>query len=173
MIVVDGDDLIHEFLDQRKTQLSHLLDGDTVRDGLDGLSVDDFPRLEGPGQRGRARGHHPDNADIGAPLFHRRRETGDQPAAPDGGDDGPGLGNFVQDLQADGALARDDIGVIEGGNHCQPPVGLDFLRSLVGVVEGGAVEFDLGAQRPHRVEFGVGRGFGHDDQRLDVHPPGG
>ena len=43
----------------------------------------------------------------------RGRDAGDEPAAADADDDRVDVGHLVEDLEAERALARDDVGVVE------------------------------------------------------------
>ena len=55
-----------------------------------------------------------DDADGGIDRFRGQRHAGDEPSAADGDDQRVGPGRLFEDLEAQGALARDDRGIGEG-----------------------------------------------------------
>ena len=56
----------------------------------------------------------PTTRTSGRQRLHRDRDAGEQPAPAHAHDERAHLGALLQDLQADRALARDDVGVVEG-----------------------------------------------------------
>ena len=71
---------------------------------------------------------------------------------------------LAQDLDGDGALSRDHLGVVEGMHEHAAAALHEALRLLPGVVEGVAVQHDLGPQVAHRLDLDARRGNGHDDR---------
>ncbi len=87
-------------------------------------------------------------------LGERRGEPGDEPAAAERGDDGPDVGHLLEDLERDGRLARDDVGVVERvDEHGARAVGLG-ARGGERLVHVGADEPDLGAVLARRRDLG-------------------
>ena len=64
-----------------------------------------------------------DDVDLGLQRLGRDRDAGDEAAAPDRHDDRVDIGNGVEDLEPDGALPRDDRGVVERGHERRAGVG--------------------------------------------------
>src|SRR5690606_4423763 len=56
---------------------------------------------------------HPDDAQgtalLGELLLHGTRDPGREPATTDGHDDGVNIGHLVENLEAEGSLADDDV----------------------------------------------------------------
>src|SRR5690606_37600284 len=105
----DGDDLVDEIDDVREGHLAGFAYGDPVRDGLHLVEPDGLPGHEGLGVGGGAFGLDADDAEVGAQPLRGGGDAGDEPSAAHGGDDRVGLGQLVEDLQGDGALAGDDV----------------------------------------------------------------
>ena len=64
-----------------------------------------------PGRRGG--GLHPDHPHLRRQKVRRSGDSGDQPATAGGHHNGGDIPNLLQDLQPDGGLPGDDVGVIE------------------------------------------------------------
>ena len=63
---------------------------------------------------GQALGLNADDADLGIGFLEGAGDAADEAAAADGDDDGFEVGNLLEEFEADGALAGDDFGVVEG-----------------------------------------------------------
>ena len=102
-------------------------------------------RLHG-GFHGRgAGGLHADDLHVGVEQLCQGGHARRQPAAADGHQDDVHVGQGLEDLIGDGALAAGDIQVVEGRDIGHALL-LGELHGVVGgVVEAGAVEDDAGA----------------------------
>ncbi|MCY1368666.1 hypothetical protein D9M69_556630 [compost metagenome] len=72
---------------------------------------------------------------------------------------------LAQDFHRDGALARDDIGIVEGMNEGQVLLRLQFERMQVGIGIAVAMQHDLAAETTHCIDLQLRRGHGHHDHR--------
>ena len=135
---------------------------------LDRFRLDDSSRIERAHERRSALRHHADDAHVGFSGFHHCGEARYEAAAADGDEDGAQVGHFFEYLDAQRALARDDVGVIERRDHREAAFFLVGASTRIGVIEGCAEQFRLCAQGTHGVELGVRRGFGHHDQGPDA-----
>ena len=115
---------------------------------------------------------HADDVDVGAPALGRDRDAGHEPAAADGHDDRVDVGDRVDDLEADGALARDDRRVVERGHERGAGVGRQLERGRERAGEVGAREHHLGFVDLGARDLGERRVGGHDDGRRDPEPVG-
>ena len=114
LLVVHGDNLVHVAGDQRQGQVAGAAHGDAVGDGGLGVDGDRSAGLAGAQHRGQLLRLDADHANLGVGLFERAGDAADEPAAADGNDHGFQVGNLFQQFQADGALAGDDLRVVEG-----------------------------------------------------------
>ena len=89
-----------------------------------------------------------DNLDLLAELLllraNRRGQAGQQAAAANTHDDGIHIGHLLQNLQANRALARDNVFVIEGVHEDRAGLLGVALRLRQGLVHGHAVQLNLG-----------------------------
>ena len=92
--------------------------------------------------------------------------------APHGDEHRLEVGNLVDQLQRNGALAGDDARVIEGMDEDEAALRFDLSRPRIGGVVVVAVEDDLGAVAPRRHHLGQGRPFRHHDDRRDAEARG-
>lgn len=124
------------------------------------------------GQRGRvgrgARRLDADDPHVGADRLDRDRYPRGQAAAADAHDDRAHLGALLQDLQPQRALARDDVGVVEGVDED----GAGPLRVLLGrrqrLVDHLAVQPYLGAVLPGGRDLGQRGPDRHEDGGADA-----
>ena len=72
---------------------------------------------------------------------------------------------LTQDLHGDGALAGDDVGIIEWMHENQISLPPQFSRVFVGVIVVIAMQYDFAAQIGHRLYLDFGRRQRHDDDR--------
>ena len=91
--------------------------------------------------------------DVGTQRLGRSRDAGQQPAAGQRHCNGPGLRHLVQNLQPEGALPRDDVGVIERRDQGEALLGLKPLRLEESLVLAGADHPGFGAKRADRVQL--------------------
>ena len=108
---------------------------------------------------------------LDADDFHRRlqalyvrRDTGDQPAAPDRHEDGVDFApRLPQHFHADGALTGNHVRIVIGMHEGQAALARQHLRVLIGLVVRIAVQHHFGAARRHRGHLDLRRGHRHDD----------
>ena len=86
-------------------------------------------------------------------LLDRQRDPGDEAAAGEGDHHRPDRRQLVEDLERDGALSRDDVGIVEGVNVGEPPLFFQFEGTGFGLIVGRAVQDSLGTVPPHCVEL--------------------
>ena len=168
VVVVDRDDLVDRVFDDFEVELARLRHGNTVGDrGADG-DFGDGSRGERHGVRRGVDGLHADDPNLAAELRGALLQHGgharDEPAAADRHDDGGEVGHLLEHLEAQGALAGDDVGVIERRN-------VDGTGAL-GVLGRGAQrlgdrvapQHDVGAVVAGRGELRQGDSDGHEDR---------
>ena len=80
------------------------------------------------------------------------------------------VGQLVQDLQADGALPRDDQFVVVGVDEGHTGLGLQLDGVVVGVVVGAGHQAYFRAQALGVFHLHDGRAVGHTDNAADAHP---
>src|SRR5690606_28316894 len=114
--------------------------GDGVVPGGHGLAAD------GGVHRREALGLHADDLDAGLDGARGRGDAADQAAAADGDDHGVEVGLVFQHFQRHGALPGDHRRVVIGMDHDQAALARQFVAVGLGVVEGVAVQHDLGAE---------------------------
>ena len=97
---------------------------------------------------------------------HGHRDAGDEAAAAHRHQDGPDIGPLLEDLETDGALPGDHVGMIERRDHRQTLLPRDGLgpRALLGR-PGGARQHHLATIAPHPVDLHLWGGFGHHHHR--------
>ena len=114
---------------------------------------------------------HADDVDVGAPALRRDGDAGHEPAATDRHDDRVDVGNGVEDLQADGALARDDLRRRRTRARSVAPLSAaasSRRRERAGEV--GAGEHHLGLVDLGARDLRERRVGGHHDRRRDPEP---
>ena len=116
---------------------------------------------------------HTVDLDLGAQALDGESHAGDQAAAADGHDDRIHIGQLVQDLQADGALARDDQLVIVGVDEGHAGLLLELDGAVVGVVVGTLDQLYLRAQALGAFHFHNRGTVGHADHTFNAHAGGG
>src|SRR5690606_33096324 len=108
-----------------------------------------------------------DDADRRPERLDGGRDAGDEAAAPDRHDHDVGVGRVLEDLEADRALARDDVRIVERMDEREAALAPQCL-ALLERLEDGAVEDDVGAVRAARLDLrarGVRR---HHDRAGDA-----
>ncbi len=104
-----------------------------------------------------------DDADLGVGLLEGAGDAADEAAAADGDDDGFDVGDLLEQFEADGALAADDLGVVEGMDEGAALFDAAAHGFFAGLVVAGAVEDDFGAIAARGGDLDLRRGQRHDD----------
>ncbi|KAF3810584.1 Threonine dehydratase [Colletotrichum gloeosporioides] len=166
----DLDDLVDDVLADTEGFLADGLDGGAVGEEADVVEDDALALGEGLHEGVGVIGLDADDLDVGRHALDVDADAGDEAAAADAAEDGVELGHvdLAEELHADGALAGDDVGVVEGGDVDEAVLGGAAGALLLGSVEVGAVEHDVAAE-PGDVEVLDARGgLGHDDGGRDL-----
>src|SRR5690606_10021748 len=172
-VVVDGDDVVDERAGVGEGAVAGSDGGEAVGDGGFRLDGDGPAGVEGAAHGAGVLGLDADDGAIGPVGADPGGGPGEQPAAADGDEDGADVGPVLEDLDRDGALARDDVGVVEGRDHGEAALGGDGLGAGLPLGGGGALEHDLGAQAAGALDLDVRGGDGHDDDGGDLEEPRG
>lgn len=162
-------DVVHVFVYQFERDVTGILDGYAVRDGVDVIQRDVFLLAERHRDGGRAFRLDADDRRLGVDRLDGARHAGQQSAAARGNDDDVEVGYVLQHFYADRALARDDVLVVEGVDEHRARRALDLSRAAIAVVVIVAVELDGRAVAFRRDYLRDGRGLGHADGRLYAH----
>ena len=85
----------------------------------------------------------------------------------------PHLGQLLHDLEADGALAGHDAGVVEGGHESHAMTGGQLVGASDALLVVRAHELDLGAIGAHAGDLDGRRVAGHDDDGAHAQEPRG
>ena len=155
--LADRDDLVDEALEQRPGELARPLHRDPVGEG------GGVPHL----------GSHSDHLDPVEAALDRRRHPGGEAASPER-DDHPGeIGSLLDQLQAQGPLARDHRRVVVGVDEGEA-LGLGASeRPLDAICDRIALEDDLGARLLGRGDLAERGPLGHEDGGRDPVRSGG
>ena len=159
----DGDDLVHMVPDVGEHLVSRGLDGGAVSDGVGGGQGDHMARLQAGLHAGRPLRLHADDFYVGVEQLGQGGHTRRQPAAADGHQDDVHVGQVLEDLIGDGALAGGHLQVVEGVDIGQPLLLRQLGGQLGGLVKDLTVEDDLGPVVLGIVHLHQGGGGGHDD----------
>ena len=171
--VGDGDDVVHIFLYIGEDQIAGSFHRYAVGDGVGGGESDHVTRLQTGLHGGGALGLHANDGDIGVEQLGQGGHAGGQPAPADGDQDHVHIGQVLEDLIGDGALAGSHLQVIEGGNVGEPLL-LGQLGGLFRrLVEDLPVKDDVGAVILGVVDLDQGSCGGHDDGGGDAGGLGG
>ena len=106
-------------------------------------------------------------------MLHGKGDAADKTAAPDGDHHLLNLRELFQDLQADGALAGNDQGVVEGMGKGIAVLRHQPFRFSGGVVIDAGDQNDLCAVAPGGLHFADGRPGRHTDDGFDAQLRGG
>ena len=128
--------------DDRERPLRGTAHRDAVGDRRGG-ALGDVAGAERLRERGRARRLHADDPDARLPLRRRECDAGDEAAAADGHDERVDVLRVLEELERDGALACDDVVVVERV-HVRAP-------ALAGDLERDGVRFVVAAVGEHRL----------------------
>ena len=166
--VVDGDDFVDVAGDERERDVAGAADGDAVGDGGFGADGDGSAGFAGTEHGGKPLGLDADDADFGVVLFEGAGDAADESAAADGDDDSFDVGDLLEQFEADGALAADDLGVVEGMDEGAALFDAAAHGLFAGFVVAGAVEDDFGSVGAGGGDLDLRRGEGHDDLGADA-----
>ena len=106
----------------------------------------------------------PDHRHVRAKGLHRERDAGEQTTATGAHHDGADLGQVMEDLQSESALASHDVGVVERVDDDGAGLLCERLRRGDRLVDGGTREVDIGAIRSGRGDLRDARALGHEDR---------
>jgi hypothetical protein len=158
MGLVDQDDVGHEFPHHRQRQRPDIVH----RDAFGERRTTDRAVRPGDGVA-----HGGIEGSLDADDLHRRLHpargdgvAGDQPAAADGYDEHFEIADLLEHFQRDGALPRDDGGIVVGGDQDERVVVCNGGGTILAFAQGFAVEHNLGAigfGRLHLCEGGCHR----------------
>ena len=156
--------LVHEAIHERQRHLPRPLDGDAVADGVGEPRAHRAVGL----QRGRVRragvALDAHDAHVGQLGSRRHRRAADQPSATEGHDDQARPRRLSRDLEANGALTRHHVRVVEG-MHDGVPLLLGQRPSALGrVVDGALDEAHLPAVLAHGRHLRHGRAGWHEQR---------
>ena len=84
-----------------------------------------------------------------------------------------GLGQLIEDFEADRALSRDDVPIVEARHQCRAGPGREPRGNRLAILGAAVVEDDLRALGPRSVDFQRWRVGRHDDRRRDAQAPRG
>src|ERR1035437_155800 len=171
--VVDGDDFVDVVANHGQGEVAGASDGDAIGDGGLGGDGDGVSGLASAEHGGKLFRLDADDADSGIGLIERAGEAADEPAAADGDDDGFDVGDLLEQFEADGALAGDDLGVVEGVDEGAAFFNAAAQGLFAGFVVAGAEENDLGAVGAGGGDLGLRSGERHDDLGADGAGSGG
>ena len=173
LVVLDGEDLVHILLDVGEHLLPRRLHRHTVGDGLHPGQGDHMARLQAGLHGGRPRRLHPDHLHMGVEQLGQGGHPGGQPAPANGHQNHVHIGQILEDLVGDGALARGHGEVVKGVNVGQPLL----LTQLGGqgrrVVKGLPLKDDPGPVVLGVIHLHQGGGGGHDHRGGDARSLGG
>ncbi len=145
-------------------------------DGGDGGELLDLALLHGLDHGGSAGGLNTVHFDVRVQSLDGVSDTGDEPAAANGHDDRVDVRDLFEDLEADGALARNDVFVVERVDEGVAFGVAQFEGFIVSVVVDPGNEADVGAvflggfdlgdgsvvrQADEALRAGLRRGKGH------------
>jgi hypothetical protein len=157
----DEQDVVDDAADDPRGSRARLLDGDPFRDRV--ARRRQLFAADPAVHRRVELGLHAHDRDVGAQRLGCGADAGDQPTAADGHDEGVDVRRVGEHLERDGALAGDDLGIVERMDEGQAPLLREAQRLAIGLVEHLAVEDDAGAValRLHHLDARGGRR--HDD----------
>src|SRR5277367_2376650 len=165
---VYGDDFVHVFADERQGEHACGADGDAVGDGFFGGQRDDGILFDRCFHGRQLRGLHADHFYFWIYFFHGAGYSGDQSAAADGNHYGVQIGDLLEHLDAQRALAGDDGFVVEGMDESEGLFGAEAEGFLAGFVVIRAEEDYFGAVAARGGDFYERSGERHHDLRRDA-----
>ena len=173
LAVVDGDDAVQVPLDVGEHLVAGGFHRHAVGDGGHLVQRHHPPRLQAGLHGRRPGGLHPDHLHRGVKQLGQGGHPRRQPAAPHRDQDHVHIGQVLENLIGDGALAGGHGEVVEGVDVGEPLLPAQLCRQRRRVVEGFAVEHHLGPVVLGIVHLYQGGGGGHDDGGRHPRRPGG
>ena len=172
LLLVHRHHAIHPLAGEGERQLADLAHGDAVGDRRAGVHAQPLAALERARHR-RQRGRlHADHADVGPLGLDGQRHTADESPAADGDEHGLDVGQLLEQLEPERALAGDHARIVERMDEELAALGAQRPRQLVGVVVVASIQDHLGAVASRRRDFDERRVLGHDDRGRDAEPLG-
>ena len=168
LVLSDGDNVVHILFTKLIGQLAGGLDLNAVCEGGDGREGLVFVLMEGAVHAGCALGLHAVDLDVRFEALDGKSHTRDQAASAHRDDDSVHIRQLVEDLQANGALARNDQLIVIGVDKGHARLRLQLHSLVVGVVIGAGHEADLSAQILGVFHFHDGGTIRHTDNALDA-----
>ena len=169
-LLADQQDVLDQFLDDRPGQRARFLDRDAVGERL--AARGRRQPVDGLIHGGEQLGLDAVDLDLGLDRLGRDRDARDDATAADRHHDGVEIGLVLEHLEADGALAGDDLGVVVGVHEGQVLLLGDLARGQRRGVQGVADQHHPGAEFPGALDLGEGGELGHDDDGRDAQAPG-
>ena len=163
LAVLNGDDPVHIFLHKGEDLIARGLDRHAVGNGGGAGEGDHMARLQAGLHGGRPGGFYADDLHMGVEQLGQGGHSRRQSPAADGYQDDLHVGQVLENLVGDGALAGGQGQVVEGVDVGQPLVLGHLSSQLGGVVKDLAVEDYLGSVVLGVVHLHQGGGGGHDD----------
>ena len=167
-VIADQCDLVDIFAHQLEGVVAGPLDCDAVSDGGDGGQAFGLAAVDSVVHTGCA-------CRLNAVDLHRRADlldgvgdAGDQSAAADGDHDGVDVVQVIQDLQGDGALACDDVFIVEGMNEGVAFAFFQLQRLFICVVVAALHQAHICAIALGGLHLGDGSGIRQADERFDA-----
>jgi hypothetical protein len=170
----DLDDLVDDLLADAERLLTDGLDGGAVGEEADLAEDDALALAQGLDHGVRIVRLHADDLDVRGDALDVDADAADEPAAADAAEDGLEVlqVRLPQQLHADGALAGDDVRVVEGWDADQAVQLLEARGLCLCRVEVGAVQDDAAAQPAHVLVLDIRGALRHDDGRGDAQVAG-
>ena len=173
LLVGDGDDLVHEALDDREGELARqrqlLAVGDRARD----LDPDAFAGGERAHEVVAGLRLDADHAGVGREGLDRGRAAGEQAAAAEADEQDVERPRVLEQLQRRGALAGHHERLVVRVDGRQPALGDQFGQQRLAVPGVAVEEHDLRAVAARRGELAGRRVVGHQDHRGNLVQPRG
>src|SRR6266702_1268106 len=168
LFVIDGDDFVDVAGDKGQGKVAGAADGDTIGDRGFGRDGDRSARFASAQHGGVLLGFDADDADLGVGLFERAADAADEPAAADGHDYRLNVGDLLEQLEGDGALSGDDVGIVEGVDEGAAFFDAAAHGFFVSFVVVGAVEYNFCAVGSGGGDLDLGSGERHDNLGADA-----
>ena len=161
-ILADEDDAIHQLAQDLSRQLSHFLDCDAFRNrrathlGLLSTQLSRQRRIE--------RRLDTDDRYRRATRFDRRGDAGGKSATADRDHHHIEIGKLIQNFEADRALPRDDVLVVERVDESKTVTLLQITRVLVGIGQRLAMDDDVRTKIARVLDLHERRALRHHDR---------
>ena len=107
-------------------------------------------------------------ADCGSAGLHRSGNTRHQSPAADPDDDGVEIGHVIHQLETEGALAGDDVGVTKGADQHRARTFSELGGEARWCLDGRSLEDDVSPVTAGRQELRDRHTEGHEDRRGDA-----